>query len=73
VIESEERTIEDVKNWVQKQVAPSLCVLAATIGHDELLEIVGDGSGRLSDRQVNMIEAYNKMLGEMDRSSDRWD
>ena len=73
MIESEERTIEDVKNWVQKQVAPSLCVLAATIGHDELLEIVGDGSGRLSDRQVNMIEAYNKMLGEMNRSSDRVD
>jgi phage replication initiation protein len=73
VVASEERTLEDVKDWVQKQVAPSLFVLAATIGHDELFEIVGDGSGRLSERQVNMIEAYNKMLAQMNRSSDRSD
>jgi phage replication initiation protein len=73
VVASEERTLEDVKQWVEKQVAPSLFVLAATIGHDELFEIVGDGSGRLSERQVNMIEAYNKMLAQMNRSSDRSD
>ena len=73
VVASEERTLEDVKQWVEKQVAPSLFVLAATIGHDELFEIVGEGSGRISERQVNMIEAYNKMLGEMNRSSDRSD
>ena len=73
VVASEERTLEDVKQWVEKQVAPSLFVLAATIGHDELFEIVGEGSGRISERQVNMIEAYNKMLGDMNCSSDRVD
>jgi phage replication initiation protein len=60
------RTVEDVKRWVERQVAPSLFVLAATIGHDELFEIVGEGSGRLRDDHTAMIDAYNKMLVEMD-------
>jgi phage replication initiation protein len=61
------RTVEDVKRWVERQVAPSLYVLAATIGHDELFEIVGEGSARLRDDHTAMIDAYNKMLGEMNR------
>lgn len=61
------RTVEDVKLWVEKQVAPSLYVLAATIGHDELFGIVGEGSARLRDDHTAMIDAYNKMMGEMNQ------
>jgi hypothetical protein len=37
------------------------------IGHDQLLEMVGKDSGRLSERHTNMIDAYNKMLVRMNR------
>jgi len=46
--------------------ADSLFVLAATVGHDELFEIVGEASARLSERQVDMIEEYRQMLEEIE-------
>jgi phage replication initiation protein len=57
-------TLEDVRAWVEKQVSPSLFVLAATIGHDELFQIVGQGSERLTPRQIRMIKEYE--LAETD-------
>jgi phage replication initiation protein len=63
------KTVEDVKYWVNKQVTPSLYVLAATIGHDELFEMVGEASVRLSPRHVEMIQSYGQMLGEMNQAS----
>lgn len=61
----EERTVEDVKAWVEKQVTPSLFVLEATVGHDEVFQMVAEGSGRLKDRHKKMIDDYNKMLSAM--------
>jgi phage replication initiation protein len=59
------KTVDDVKQWVNKQVAPSLFVLASTIGHDDLFRMVGEASARLSSRHVEMIESYGQMLGAM--------
>jgi phage replication initiation protein len=61
----EERTVEDVRDWVDKQVVPSLFVLEATVGHDEVFQMVAEGSGRLKDHHKKMIEDYNKMLSAM--------
>ncbi len=66
-VEKKRKTAEDVKAWVEKQVSPSLFVLTATIGHDELFGIVGEASARLSERQVDMIEEYRQSLEEMER------
>jgi phage replication initiation protein len=67
VVMQEERTVEDVKAWVEKQVAPSLFVLEATVGHEDLFQMVAEGSGRLKDRHKKMIDDYQKMLEQMSR------
>jgi phage replication initiation protein len=61
----EERTVEDVRDWVDRQVVPSLFVLEATVGHEEVFQMVAEGSGRLKDHHKKMIEDYNKMLAAM--------
>jgi phage replication initiation protein len=55
------KTVDDVKHWVNKQVAPSLFVLSMTIGHDDLFHMVGEASARLSRKHVNMIQSYGQM------------
>jgi phage replication initiation protein len=57
------KTVDEVKNWVNKQVAPSLFVLAMTIGHDDLFRMVGEASARISDKHQDMIDSYGEMLG----------
>ena len=51
-------TLNDVLVWIDRQVSPSLFVVASTVGYDELLKIIGNGSARLNDRQVRMIREY---------------
>jgi len=58
-IKREEQTIERIVAWVDKQVAPSLFVLSATVGHDQVFERVGAASARLSARQVQLINEWN--------------
>ncbi len=62
------KTVDDVKQWVNKQVAPSLFVLASTIGHDDLFQMVGEASARLSSRHLEMIESYGRMSGALARA-----
>jgi len=62
------KTVDDVKHWVNKQVAPSLFVLSMTIGHDDLFHMVGEASARLSRKHVNMIQSYGQMLGAMNQA-----
>jgi phage replication initiation protein len=64
-ISREAKTVDDVKNWVDKQVAPSLFVLSMTIGHDALFHIIGEASERLSNKHVDMIQSYGQMLDKM--------
>ena len=59
------KTVDDVKRWVNKQVAPSLFVLSMTIGHDDLFHMVGEASARLSNKHLDMIQSYGQMLGAM--------
>lgn len=66
VLEKVVKTVEDVKRWIRHQVAPSLFVLASTIGRDEIFEIIGEGSARLSQQQLGMIQSYEQMLGAME-------
>jgi phage replication initiation protein len=61
----QERTVEDVRDWVDRQVIPSLFVLEATLGHQEFFRMVAEGSARLKEHHKKMIADYNKMLAAM--------
>jgi hypothetical protein len=63
-ISREVKTVDDLIKWVTKQTTPTLFVLAATIGHDELFRMIGEGATRLSPRQIEMIESYAQTLRE---------
>ena len=43
----QEHTVAGVRAWVEKQVTPSPFVLEATVGHEDLFQMVAQGSGRL--------------------------
>ena len=64
-IERMVHTVEDVKNWVEKQVTPSLFVLTQTIGRENLLRLVDDAANRLSTKQEDLILSYRDMLRSM--------
>lgn len=53
----EERTIKDVRNWVRRQVSPSLAVLLLDAGGDikSLLSIINEGKTRLKSKHFNML------------------
>lgn len=61
----EERTVEDIRDWVGRQVIPSLFVLEATLGHKKFFQMVAEGSARLKEHHKKMIADYNKMLAAM--------
>lgn len=66
VLQKVVKTVADVKRWIEQQVAPSLFVLASTIGRDEIFQIIGEGSARLSQLQVGMIQSYAQMPGALE-------
>lgn len=54
----EKRTIEDVRNWIRKQVSPSLAVLLLDSGGDieGILNIIREGKTRLKTKHLNMLQ-----------------
>lgn len=58
VIPKAQRTIEDVRRWVQHQVAPSLLALGKIIGWDNLFAIIVASECRLSESLQGMIAAF---------------
>lgn len=59
---SEPKTLDDTRNWLKKQVAPSLATVLQADGGalDFFYSLVESGSARLSSHQVNLI---NDALG----------
>lgn len=51
------RTVEELRAWVDEQVAPSLSVLSLVLGEDEILRIVDRGSERLKPKHLAMISS----------------
>ena len=62
-IKPAERTTEDVKNWIVKQVTPSLALCLLDNGGDigELLYLIGEGRKRLKPKHLKMLKGddYN--------------
>lgn len=61
-IEKEKRSIDDMEEWVEQQIAPTIAaILTAREGNMEWLhEIIGKGAQRLSQRHKDAIAQYLK-------------
>lgn len=57
--EPEDKTIADVRNWIDKQIAPSLAalILAESGELDDLMEIIINGKKRLKPKHYKMIQS----------------
>lgn len=51
------KTIEDLKRWVIKQVAPTLLVLYMAVGEAELMRIIGSASNRLRPKHEILLRS----------------
>lgn len=55
---AETRTVEDVRNWIEKQIAPSLAVLLLDNGGDvgDIMAIIKNGRNRLKPKHYQMLQ-----------------
>lgn len=52
------RTVEQVRGWVERQVAPGLAVVVAALGMDALHELAAAGRKRLRPRHMAMLREH---------------
>lgn len=55
-----QHSVERVSFWIEDQVGPSLAMLFQTMGWPRIYEIAHDAQRRLSDKQVAIVEDYNR-------------
>ena len=56
-----QHTVDQIHNWVETQVGPSLAILLRTKGMACLFEVAKDACSRLSDKQQFLITDYNAL------------
>ena len=56
-----QHTVEQIGNWVEAQVGPSLAILFQTMGWPYIFELAKDSAKRLSDKQVSLVTDYNSL------------
>ena len=56
-----QHTVEQIGNWVEAQVGPSLAILFQTMGWRYLFELAKDSAERLSDKQISLVTDYNSL------------
>ena len=56
-----QHTVEQIGNWVEAQVGPSLAILFQTMGWPYIFEIAKDSAARLSDKQISLVTDYNSL------------
>ncbi len=57
------RTIEDVKEWFDRQLAPSLCALQIVEGADKVSEMIASSSHRMKPKHIAMVDLALKYRG----------
>lgn len=53
-----DRTVEKTKDWIVKQVAPSLAVLDIALQKEIIESIITNGRTRLSEKHLKMLQRY---------------
>ena len=56
-----QHTVEQIGNWVEAQVGPSLAILFQTMGWPYIFELAKDSARRLSDKQISLVTDYNSL------------
>lgn len=56
-----QHSVEQIGNWVEAQVGPSLAILFQTMGWPYIFELAKDSAKRLSDKQVSLVTDYNSL------------
>lgn len=56
-----QHTVEQISNWVEAQVGPSLAILFQTMGWPYIFELAKDSAKRLSDKQISLVTDYNSL------------
>lgn len=56
-----QHSVEQIGNWVEAQVGPSLAILFQTMGWPYIFELAKDSASRLSDKQVSLVTDYNSL------------
>ena len=63
-----QHSVEQVHNWVESQVGPSLAILLRTKGFGSIFALAKDSCSRLSDRQQFLIADYNALYAARART-----
>ena len=61
-----QHTVDQIQNWVEAQVGPSLAVLLRTKGMACLFEVAKDACARLSEKQKYLIIDYNALHPQLE-------
>ncbi len=56
-----QHSVEQISNWIESQVGPSLAILFQTMGWPHVFELAVDANSRLSDKQRFLITDYNAL------------
>ena len=56
-----QHTVEQIGNWVEAQVGPSLAILFQTKGWPYIFELAKDSASRLSEKQISLVTDYNSL------------
>ncbi len=56
-----QHSVEQIGNWVEAQVGPSLAILFQTMGWPYIFELAKDSARRLSDKQISLVMDYNSL------------
>ena len=56
-----QHSVEQIGNWVEAQVGPSLAILFQTMGWPYIFELAKDSAKRLSDKQISLVTDYNSL------------
>lgn len=57
-----QHTVQQIAAWVDNQVAPSLSIIARSLGWDYLVDLVHRGRRRLSSKQESIVSDYNSFV-----------
>lgn len=55
--------VEQIASWVDSQVAPSLSIIARSLGWDYLIDLIHRGQRRTTDKQESIVLDYQALYG----------
>jgi DNA relaxase NicK len=58
------RTVEEARDWVVRQVAPTLALLASALGVDDLVRLAQDARSRMRPRHRAMLSRHRMLVAQ---------